>query len=593
MSVDFRTVARAPLQYAPQANARPTMSKRQLVGQSHSFNDLKSFHMPLPTHDRATATAAWRTRRTRSRPQSVQPFSSPADQQVSSMRLSSGGSAAALAELPPRPSTAPAQRGRPSSAGGSSSGGCSRRRPSSGGLSRSGVQRPWLDQGLRAGEGGRLIFAKLELLEDATAQNILSERLSACSELFDAVIKVDTTYGAVLQRVKQEYDDAGVTPSGGPGGFSGTENGSSLSENYANLGEEYWSIKAQLEEQGLESKILSEQYEIVLRQQQRLAVQHEEDQQKLAEQQDHIDQLEQAADIASASAAQRRSMDLASVQISSTDHVRKLEQLVQELALELDAARGTEATALQELVSLRGLLAGSEDCMDAVELQVAAELDMVDREHSAAALQAERSARSNPSEATPDLDSPLLTGGPVSEVSMEDARSIASTMCSGSDMTVFMSGSPAHQLRGSLPDPVPLPLGVPSLDVSAASLASEMESLTADGQKLAAEREALAAAQNEVVAPTAAEVREQLSGQAEPELDAAAAGDDLTTAIAAVTSPLAFSDGMNDTSLAARTADLQAVPSPVHVPLDEDSDAAVEAALSSADEHLSQRGVEG
>ena len=91
-----------------------------------------------------------------------------------------------------------------------------------------------------------------------------------------------------------------------------------------------------MDEQALESKILSEQYEIVLRQKERLAEQHEADQQRLVEQHEVIRKLKSAAEMASTAAAQRRSMDLASVQISSTDHVHKLEQLVQELALELD-----------------------------------------------------------------------------------------------------------------------------------------------------------------------------------------------------------------------------------------------------------------
>ena len=546
MSVDFRTVARTPMQHAPIQNPNRTVRrsssvKKQLVGTTHSFSELRPFEMPLPTEDRRSHGDPARRRRSRRRPQSAQPFASVEDQHSSSVRLTSGGSSASLGELPPRPSTAPAQR-RPAS------GSSVRARPSSGGGSRSATQRPWLDEQLRAGEGGRLIFAKLELLENATARNVPSERLSACSDLFDAVIRVDTTYGAVLQRVKQEYDDAlggGSNRSGGAG--SGAADGT-LAENYANLSQEYQSLKQQMDEQALESKILSEQYEIVLRQKERLAEQHEADQQRLAEQHEAIRQLENAAEMANTAAAQRRSMDLASVQISSTDHVHKLEQLVQELALELDGARNTEAVALKELVALRALLGEPDADDDDADWP---DMEMAEREHSAAALQAAAVAakvRGEVSEELQDLDSPLGSragegrpapggggGGTSSELSVEDAASIASTLGSGSELTALASSRP----------PVPRPSSVPSLDVSAASL--ELEGLTADGQALAAEREAAAQSESEALGQTAetatsasSQVGSDTGADNAPEAaqeDEAQAEANLTAAIEAVTSP--------------------------------------------------------
>ena len=155
---------------------------------------------------------------------------------------------------------------------------------------------------MRADEGGQLIFAKLRQLENATTRNAPSERLSACSDLFDAVIRVDQTYGAVLQRVKQEYDDAftGGLALGGSGGVDGADG--NLAENYANLSVEYQRQREHMDSQALEFKILSEQYEIVLRQKERLAQEHEAHQQTILEQQESIASLEKAAEMTNAAA---------------------------------------------------------------------------------------------------------------------------------------------------------------------------------------------------------------------------------------------------------------------------------------------------
>ena len=60
MSIDFRTVARSPLQHAPQAAERPPRRNsaekphnvRPLVGSNYSFSTLVPFELPLPTEDR-------------------------------------------------------------------------------------------------------------------------------------------------------------------------------------------------------------------------------------------------------------------------------------------------------------------------------------------------------------------------------------------------------------------------------------------------------------------------------------------------------------------------------------------------------------
>lgn len=492
MSIDFRTVARTPLQYAPQATERQTVrrqaDKRALVGSNYSFQELVPFEMPLPTEDRRSHGDPARRRHNSRRPQSAQPFRSIAEQNSSSLRLTSGGSAASLGT---RPSTAPLMRRRPSS------GLSGRSRPTSGGAKRLATQRPWVDGQLRAEEGGQLIFAKLRALENATTQDVASERLAACSELFDAVIRVDKTYGAVLQRVKLEYDDAisGGLIHGDSSWVDGADG--SLADNYARLSKEYTSQQEQVEAQALELKVVSEQYDIVVKQWERLAVEHEADQRKISEQREAIVALEKAAEMTNTAAAQRRSMDLASAQISSTDHVHKLEKLVQELAQELDAARSTEATALRELVALRALL-GEPDVDEASAADWPA-MDMAEREHSAAALQGaalweqsevsdEPQGSSLMSETVSVAPTPGGPGCASSELSGEDAASIASTLGSGSELASLASSRPA----------VPRPAAVPALDTSAASLASEVEGMTADGHALAAQREA--AAQSEALA---------------------------------------------------------------------------------------------
>ena len=479
MSIDFRTVARTPLQHAPQAADKPAQRKassikRPLVGSNYSFSTLVPFELPLPTEDRRSHGDPARRLPRRPRPQSAQPFRSVEEQHSSSIRLTSGASSASLGGPRTRPATAPAVRGRPSSAS------SVRGRPSSGGVERSATQRPWLDERLRAGEGGQLIFAKLRQLEKASTRAV---RLTACSELFDAVIRVDTTYGAVLQRVKQEYDDAvgiGVTPgdSGWVDGFDGT-----LAENYASLGKEYKSLKEEMDAQALDFKILSEQYDIIAKQKERLAQEHEIDQRRILEQNEAIASLEEVAERESAAAAQRRSMDLASVNISSTDHVRKLEKLVQELALELDGARRTEATALRELVELRDML-GEPELDEAAADWPSTDMDMAERERSVAALQAAAAVERQlvPGKPQASTAAAVLGAGSYasSELSVEDALSVASTLGSGSELASLASSRA----------PVPRPADVPALDTSAASLVSELEGLTADGQALAAQREA-------------------------------------------------------------------------------------------------------
>ena len=178
-----------------------------------------------------------------------------------------------------------------------------RGRPSSGGV-RSATQRPWLDERLRADEGGQQIFAKLRHLENVTARNVPSERLAACSELFDAVIQVDTTYGAVLQRVKQEYDDVVGGVSHGDTGWADRTDGT-LVENYAHLSKEYKSQTEEMDAQSLDFKILSEQYDIILKQKERLAQEHEADQRRISEQQQAIASLEHAAEIEISAAGPR------------------------------------------------------------------------------------------------------------------------------------------------------------------------------------------------------------------------------------------------------------------------------------------------
>jgi hypothetical protein len=541
MSIDFRTVARTPLQHAPQASERPLRRSssekphnvRPLVGSNYSFNTLVPFELPLPTEDRRSHGDPARRRQRRPRPQSAQPFRSVEEQHSSSTRLTSGASSASLGESRSRPSTAPARR-RPSS------GSSVRGRPSSGGV-RSATQRPWLDERLRADEGGQQIFAKLRHLENVTARNVPSERLAACSELFDAVIQVDTTYGAVLQRVKQEYDDVVGGVSHGDTGWADRTDGT-LVENYAHLSKEYKSQTEEMDAQSLDFKILSEQYDIILKQKERLAQEHEADQRRISEQQQAIASLEHAAEIEISAAAQRRSMDLASVQVSSTDHVRKLEKLVQELAEELDAARSTEATALRELVALRALL-GEPDLDEASADWPTTELDMVEREQSAAALQTAATAEryipaADTSQASPLVGSATAASalgagtGASSELSVEDAASIASTLGSASELASLASSRA----------PVPRPATVPALDVSAASLASEVEGMTADGAALAAQREA--EAQSEAlgqVEASATLLTEPASAATPPAIgdSDSSAEAELTTAIEAVVSPKA------------------------------------------------------
>ena len=457
MSVDFRTVQRSPLQHAPAPGAkRPPKSqasRRQLVGQTHSFHELP-FQLPLPQETSRDVA------RRRARPQSAQPFGSITSQAASSRRLSAGSSAASL---PPRPSTAPAGRSSSSNRSGSAK---PRRRPRSGRarVGQAAQRRPWVTDGTPP-----QIFQKLEQLEAATARQDPQERLKACGQLLDAVIQADSKFGAVLQRVKQEYEDHAKGVNGVPGARLPIDDAKAqvadgrlddLNENYAHLGDEYRSAQAQMEDQAMESKILAEQYEIVLRQKERLTTQHDEDQRQLAEQAATIARLEEAAAMSSAAAAQRRSLEMAAMQGSSAEHVTKLELMVQELALELDQARNTEALALTELVSLRELL-GAGPALDAIAPPGEEE--------------------EGPSE-----------GGSVSTLG---------SLGSGSELTALARSR----------EPVPRPEEVPELDVSLASLGSaELEGLTADAQNLAAEREETAAADAAAAAAAAAQAEAAL-----------------------------------------------------------------------------------
>jgi len=339
-------------------------------------------------------------------------------------------------------------------------------------------RRPWVADGTPP-----QIFQKLEQLEAATARQDPQERLKACGQLLDAVIQADSKFGAVLQRVKQEYEDHAKGVNGVPGARPPIDDAKAqvadgrlddLNENYAHLGDEYRSAQAQMEDQAVESKILAEQYEIVLRQKERLTTQHDEDQRQLAEQAATIARLEEAAAMSSAAAAQRRSLEMAAMQGSSAEHVTKLELMVQELALELDQARNTEALALTELVSLRELL-GAGPALDAIAPPGEEE--------------------EGPSE-----------GGSVSTLG---------SLGSGSELTALARSR----------EPVPRPEEVPELDVSLASLGSaELEGLTADAQNLAAEREETAAADAAAAAAAAAQEEEALQLAAQDEAAAVEGG---------------------------------------------------------------------
>eukprot|EP01043_Picozoa_sp_COSAG02_P096402 COSAG02_NODE_32700_length_512_cov_0.709443_1_plen_170_part_11 len=135
---------------------------------------------------------------------------------------------------------------------------------------------------------------------------------------------------------------------------------------------------------------------------------------------------------------------------------------------------------------------------------------------------------------------PGAGAGASSEVSVEDAASIASTLGSASELASLASSRA----------PVPRPSTVPALDVSAASLASEVEGMTADGAALAAKREA--EAQSEAVGQVEASatlLSESASGPAPlPAIgDNSSAEAELTTAIEAVVSPKA-SDPLDEST---------------------------------------------
>ena len=183
---------------------------------------------------------------------------------------------------------------------------------------------------------------------------------------------------------------------------------------------------------------------------------------------------------------------MAAMQGSSAEHVTKLELMVQELALELDQARNTEALALTELVSLRELL-GAGPALDAIAPPGEEE--------------------EGPSE-----------GGSVSTLG---------SLGSGSELTALARSR----------EPVPRPEEVPELDVSLASLGSaELEGLTADAQNLAAEREETAAADAAAAAAAAdaaAQEEEALQPAPEDEAGAVESGE----AGNAVTAAEATSDG--------------------------------------------------
>jgi hypothetical protein len=202
------------------------------------------------------------------------------------------------------------------------------------------VQRPW---GLQEGHGGGniapQIFSKLEQLEVAARKRDSARRLEICRELFDMVIQHDAVHGAILQRIKHEYEDQPTAAV--PQAQHMQEGGQhTLSENYSHLGGEYRKLMAKLRDTHSDYTILQEQYEILLRQQQRLALLREQDAKKLEAQAARIEELQAQPEEGA----------------PNMQHLHALERLVQELATELDAARQTERTAVTELVDLRQLL---------------------------------------------------------------------------------------------------------------------------------------------------------------------------------------------------------------------------------------------